>query len=453
MRVLVVTLAVLALGCGSRTGLFAPAPDAGLDPPSPPMRPRAPEGCVPVDDGCTGTERCNDGSDGDCDGRVDEGCSCNPGAAQFCFLGPPGRRGIGACTDGEQTCTSEGEWGECRGGIGPAGDLCTGRDDFCDGCGPEPDCTLSCPVEGDPRLPEGRPFEPYPLHGRDFYDGPVAEWLWRVEAGPCDSVSPRLEALVLHDRRAEETSFIPLLSGEYRVTLRVTTPEGVAHECSWVVHIAGRGLRVELCYPESETEDLDLYLHAPDDDRAWNTSRDIYEQPEYLCGWSNCKPAPHYLNSLGPVDWGYAPSPLSECENGLLGDGWRDLGFCRNPRIDIDNNTEEASGVPENINLDNPRDGETFRVMVNDFSGGLTHPLVNIYCGGRRAATYGGSEDPVPMFAGDRAGDRSLGAMWRVADITVHVGDDGETIGCSVRQIHPPGRDRGFDVTYEDARF
>src|SRR5437867_11268083 len=56
--------------------------------------------CVdPIPDLCGSAEICDDGLDNDCNGAVDDGCSCTPGQVQPCFLGPPGRRNVGACTD------------------------------------------------------------------------------------------------------------------------------------------------------------------------------------------------------------------------------------------------------------------------------------------------------------------------------------------------------------------
>ena len=128
------------------------------------------------------------------------------------------------------------------------------------------------------------------------------------------------------------------------------------------------------------------------------------------------------------------------------------MGECTNPRLDIDNNLEKATGVPENINLDNPHDGDTFRIMVQNFSGTLAQPLVNVYCGGIRVATYGASPDEVPRFEGIHGFD-GIGAMWRVADVTTVVDADGATTDCDVVALHPPGEDSGYHVTYDDPRF
>ena len=250
-----------------------------------------PDGCLPADDGCGPIERCGDGSDDNCNGLVDEGCPCEAGAVQSCFAGPPGRRDVGACQDGEQVCGTDGQWGGCVGGVLPDALACTGRDDLCNGCSADRICPIDCPSPGDPRVPVGQPFEVYPLNGRDYYVGPAEGWRWTIAGGPCDRLAPRLESFTLSGAASESPVFTPRLSGDYRVTLAVTVPGGEVLECSWVVNVAGPGLRVEMCYPESETEDLDLYLHRPDDTTDWYVAGGTSFEaiPEASCGWHNCE--------------------------------------------------------------------------------------------------------------------------------------------------------------------
>lgn len=89
--------------------------------------------------------------------------------------------------------------------------------------------------------------------------------------------------------------------------------------------------------------------------------------------------------------------------------------------------------------------------MVENWTGGLTQPLVNIYCGGRRVATYGSPPDIVPNFQGIN-GYAGVGAMWRVADVTTSFDASG-AINCTVEQLHPPGQSVGYHVTYGDASY
>ncbi len=290
----VAALAFLLAGCGSKTGLSVRPPrdggpvadggmdaaladggfdagheggtdgpfdapfDAGLD-----GGPDVDGGCVPVDDRCRAAELCNNGLDDDCNGAVDDGCTCTAGDVEACFPGPPGRRGIGACVDGTQTCLMTSTWGPCEGGIGPQPDVCNGTDNLCNGCSAQRDCPILCPTEGDPRVPEGMPFADYPLRGRDFYTGAVRSFRWTVQGGPCDCISSMFSSFTLTGANRETATFRPLLSGDYTVHLRVVTAEGTTLSCDWVVHVRGPGLRIEMCYRESDTQDFDRMLKQP----------------------------------------------------------------------------------------------------------------------------------------------------------------------------------------------
>jgi hypothetical protein len=420
-------------------------------------------GCVQALESESLVALCN-GSDDDCDGSVDEGCKCEPGSVQPCFLGEPGRRHVGACVDGEQVCVRNGEletrWGECKGGILPKPEACDTLDNDCNGCVDDfDDCkpTGSCPGPGDPRIPTGQPLAPYPLRGRDFFMGDATGWSWTVVGGPCDALNASSPSFVLSDASAETATLTPKLSGDYTVTMTVTLPDGSLFTCTWIVHIQGPGLRVEMCYPESSTQDLDLYLKQPGKTTPWFTGEAQFSTSLDQCCWANCEanlrgdsvmPAP--VQPVTRADWGYPTSPLALCEGGPQGPSWQGVGFCASPRLDIDNNLQEGTGLPENINVDAPREGETFRIMVANFTGALSHPLVNVYCDGHRAATIGAAPDQVPNFSGT-SGSISIGALWRVADVTTHV--TGTQTSCTVSVLHAPASPTAFDVTYDDPRF
>ena len=88
---------------------------------------------------CTGavlpqSEVCGDLLDNDCNGVSDEGCPCQTGTTRACYTGPAATRGIGICTDGQQTCVAEAWSSECTGQVLPVAEVpCNGLDDDCDG--------------------------------------------------------------------------------------------------------------------------------------------------------------------------------------------------------------------------------------------------------------------------------------------------------------------------------
>jgi hypothetical protein len=399
---------------------------------------------TPVADGCGATELCGNGADDDCDVVVDEGCPCAPGAVQPCFLGPPGKRGVGTCVDGSQTCfgVEFGAWGECRGGIVPDAEACDGQDSDCNGCDDDhPLCCvveLACPGPGD--LPDGAPFNDYVIDGTTLYGGPAISWSWEVSGGPCDELLFASSGHTSFDLAGENTStlvFRPTLSGDYTIHLTIVTAAGLL-ECKFIVHIAGPGLRIEACWDTTGQSDLDLHLHRPGTTTPWldNMNNDD-------CGYFNCK-----AGSLTGADWGYPASPLSECVGGPDGALWATAGACRNPRLDIDNIVNV--GVPENINVDVPEDGATYRVALHYYAGSaVTHPLVNVYCGGYLLGSYGAAPDQVPNF---NVAGQLTGAFWRVVDVTPVV-VDGVTTGCELAAIHPPGETSGYHVTTNDPTY
>ena len=404
----------------------------------------------PVDSGCNppSAEMCGNGSDDDCDGTVDESCSCTPGAVQACFLGPPGRRGVGACVDGMQTCLGSpgeefGVWGPCNGGISPQSEACDGQDNDCNGCADDnPACcsvNLACPGPGD--LPDGAPFQDYVIDGSMFFSGPVTSWSWTVSGGPCDQLFAAQGAPVSYTLSGQNTSmlsFHPTLSGDYTITVTMTLPDGTTQECTFIIHIGGPGLRVELCWDTVPQVDIDLHLHRPASTQPWFTTPDD-------CYYGNCKGS----SIFSIANWGYANSPLAECEGGPEGASWQALGYCRNPRLDIDNINDYGA---ENINVDVPVDAATYRVMVHYYGGGtlVTHPMVDIYCGGTLKATYGQAPDVVPGF--DQSGGTIGGDRWRVVDVTpIVVG--GVTTDCLLTPLHPPGMTTGYWVTTGDSSY
>lgn len=396
--------------------------------------------CAPVDGGpcrmtvgfgCLDREVCDNGADDDCDGRVDEGCLCVPGHVQRCFVGPPARRGVGACTDGMQTCQGSGEfgcWGPCVGGISPSDERCDGADNNCDGCPDNGLCCRttngSCPSGDDPRVPVGRPFQIYRLRARDFYMGTTTgvTYRWRVTGGPCDQLLFATSRRVSYglttgstdpmpgggsdtiEVTGENLNFLPTLSGDYTVRLRVEGTDGLEFDCAFIVKIRAPGFRAELCWDRTGETDVDFWVHQPGNTDDWVSG-------DSTCYYANCRNA-------DALDWGYPPTPGGACREAVGGN-------CNNPRLDIDN--INIRGVPENINIDAPNDGDVFRVAVNYFGGrGAVHPMVNIYCGGELLATYGGADvggvryGAAPITGFDTSGGNRSGSLWRVVDVEYH---------------------------------
>jgi hypothetical protein len=75
-------------------------------------------------------EVCN-GLDDDCNGTVDENCSCRGGDSRVCYTGPSETREVGVCKLGARMCTA-GKFPKCAGEIKPSQEQCNGLDDDCD---------------------------------------------------------------------------------------------------------------------------------------------------------------------------------------------------------------------------------------------------------------------------------------------------------------------------------
>ncbi len=81
-----------------------------------------------------------DGFDNDCDGAIDETCTCVVGATQPCGSA------VGACESGFQACDPDG-WGTCVGSVDPSVEVCNGIDDDCDGESDEDLIAPSCELQ------------------------------------------------------------------------------------------------------------------------------------------------------------------------------------------------------------------------------------------------------------------------------------------------------------------
>jgi hypothetical protein len=414
-----------------------------------------------------------DGLDNDCDGRVDNDnlCACARGAVRNCFAGPPGRRRVGACQDGTQTCIGDefSHWGACQRSVGLHSEQCDGLDNDCNGCSDEiPGCAskLSCPAPGDLRIPDTKPFLPYELDATRFYvDNDISSVRWSVRGSACDRLFEALDteasaqsgklSFTLENPAAAKTQVVFALSGAYEITLVITTPAGELR-CQWVVHVRAPGLRVELCWDktgpkaQSSAVDLDLHFGKLGSTASWQAPNDCY--------WGTCRG--------NTTPWNYAnTTPLTQCSGPQAQNypAYSALGFCPNPRLDADNRLDahsRAAYVTENVSLDNPRIGDQFRIMVQYNSNVLadaqdadsgpptsieTHPIVNVYCGGELRGSFGG--DPDQSGDAEELGMSQPGEMWRVADIAVL------SNGCAVGALKDPAQGSGYWVTQFDSSY
>jgi len=401
------------------------------------------DGCLPAMASEKDAGLCN-GLDDDCDGKVDEGCVdvCQPGETQPCFKGKPNQRNVGICRDGVQTCilnlsTKSTEWSDCTGGISPQQDVCDNADNDCNGC-VDDDLCCNPPINCAYDIGTAQPFTYKTINGNEIYDAShlfndaaTATWTWTLTKGPCDLVlgttnffmkGATTEAGLAGEGTKTTTvsgtglSWFKvkfLLSGSYKLKLKVTRTNGEVYECEWILRVASNGLRVELCWDTANYIDIDLHLGKNGKTSSWMDSSECY--------WHNCDATgSHDFDYTGTdPDWGYGYT-MNYDTNG----NWKSMP---NPRLDLDNRGEGLT--PENINLDNPNNGDIFRVLVHHYSPGsvcvdqglifcweyeyfTTHPVVNVYCGGSLKATYGTAESGTQLLDFEDEYD-----SWKVVEI------------------------------------
>ena len=377
-----------------------------------------PDGCVEVDPSWAcetelviewdPTESCGDGQDNDGNGLVDEGCGCDFGAIQPCFDGPPAARLVGGCLDGQQQCVNRADpqWSDCSGSSLPGEEICDAKDNDCDGCIddlPECDSALSCPTED-----VTQPLRWYDLDGPGILGEPGESWTWRLTP-PANSATVAVE-----EPNSPVTRVYLDVSGDYTVSFSVVDEKGARVACSWVIHVRGDGLRIEMRWNTFGRVDMDLHMHRSGSTMPFCTDDDCY----YL----NCR-------SYARLNWGYVASDAEVCDA---------TDSCNNPRLDIDNISRFD---PENINLDNPNDGDSFRVMAHMYSGSsTTDAVVTIYCGGMVRAILGEAPDGTGFTS---SGGSCGGQTWRVADVTMHVDSVTGATDCTVDVLTSGG---GWDI-------
>lgn len=308
---------------------------------------------------------------------------------------------------------------------------------------------LDCPTgPGDPRLPVLKLGVPTALDGARFVKGRVKTWHWTLVPEDCDSIVADPE-FVLQGGETPSLMFQAVRPSNYRFTLRVVGEAGDRGACKFEVPTDGRGMRVELCWDTSQDTDLDLYLHNPSDQAPWFTPSAV-EVADGING-STCNVANCTANlrlGLPRADFGFADSPAAFCQAGPASAEFAGLGRCPNPREGEDNNQSLAIGTAERIQLDAPREGQNFRVMVQNFSNAPAEPHLFVYCGGKRIAKASPPKLP-PAFVADNPG--AFGTMWRAVDITTHAPSAGKTT-CTVTLPAPPGGQAPY-VTINDPTY
>jgi hypothetical protein len=312
-----------------------------------------------------------------------------------------------------------------------------------------PPLLVDCPSgPDDPRLPQLQLGVPTPLDGTRFVSGAVKSWHWDLVREDCDAIVVNPE-FVLEGADSSQLLFQAVRPSPYHFTLTVMSVSGEVATCNFNVATQSRGMRIEVCWNTSQNTDLDLYLHNPFDTAPWFTpTADTVADGinGTTCNVANC--TANLRLSLPRADFGYADSPPAYCQAGPAAAEFQALGRCPNPRDGEDDNQSLATGVAERIQLDSPTNGQTFRVMVQNFSNTSAQPHVFAYCGGQKA----GEAQPPPAPVGFVAPSPGVfGVMWRAADVTTRVAN-ASTIGCTFSLPSAPGGGVPY-VTIDDPTF
>jgi hypothetical protein len=340
-------------------------------------------------------------------------------------------------------------------------------------------------------VPDTTPFADVTYPGPAYFDGNVSEWTWTITGGPCDQLfllttgEPPVQSFSVGNIATATPTASYTLAGDYTINMSARSG-GRDYRCQFVQHVVGPGVRVELCWDTGPRSDLDLHVHQPNHQtNFFGANKTLGEAWGEDCDFINCLPPlpPDPLlqsgkpSVLAKPSWGYPATGFGDCEGDNQGGTWMQMATCANPRLDTD--VTEAFGVPENTNIDNPNDGDSFRVLVHYYGintqvllgGGAfdpppptpignpndnvvvlpTHPMVNVYCAGHLKASYGQAPDVVPNFA--TAGGWARGNMWRVADVVAVVDASGTTTDCKVTALHPGNATSGYRVGMDDISF
>jgi len=284
------------------------------------------------------------------------------------------------------------------------------------------------------------PMTYVPLDGGSIFPGTFESWLWTVSCPTTVVTCPTPEEPTMRD-----TQVLLISSGTYHARATIGVGAGVFYTCEYAIVLQGQGLRVELTWDTQGTAhgdtDVDLHLHQ------WGDESPFFASPQD-CYYGNCKASsccgwtPPFTRPV--VNWDRADTTdLAACQDAPHGEGarWVTLGYCANPRLDVDvvfcnSGVTDPTGsfcAPENINVDNPPLYEPMRIMVNYYGAhsysGVTNAAINVYCGGGLRATFG----PQPL----RVSGSSSGDNWMVADVMFYVGECG-ALDCEIVPLGTP---------------
>jgi hypothetical protein len=432
------------------------------------------------------------GFDDDCDGLVDEGCTCDAaGITKTCYLVPAsqtfGGVPVGWCAQnakGTVDCVKpssefSGTWsGQCRGAQPPfADDVCANGDYNCDGKD-QNSKAQDCSCKGAPVQCPTNPLvtAPFPsptalplkvdaagwfLNAADVAN--ATGWKWTLRGGDCDNILPHPTFALFGSPAAtgssvgvqnntlgtssKEHGFVASapavtssvypafsLSGDYLIQGEFEL-NGQQYSCQQKIQVRAPGIRAEACW-DTVGPSIDLDLHMAQVTYA-NTCPDT--------GWTSTCPKQdcYYGNCKGGSSPGWYPpnASTSACQ----GWGSKTTGTCFNPRLDrdliscstsqTDPNASDFCG-PENINVDAPASGAKFAVALKYFGGSVSSRAhVNVYCNGERVLSTGYN----PVTGNDfpkltKSGGNTSGDMWKVAMITTTTTPAGG-IACNVQPV------------------
>ncbi len=390
--------------------------------------------------------------------------------------------------------------GQCRGAQPPfADDVCAPGDFDCDGLDANSkahDCTCNTSEIQCPTAP--LVTQPYPaannlpkIDGSTWIKGvnpsQATNWKWTATGGDCDNILPRPSFQIYNKANVQgfvapngvpKTGLGPqgnqtglvfgpgagaiaqlyvafALSGDYLVKGEFDLL-GQHHACTVKVQVRAPGIRAEACWTPMPN-DVDLHFARLQNADACKSGSEGH-------GWfQTCRDDEHaddcyYLDASGcrgfsgnPSAWGYAQSAPTACH------GWgsrRDpASGCDNPRLDFDNiscdttvlnpNGFLGSGLAndfcgaENINLDNPKDGDRFAIGVHAYSlSSSVKPHVNIYCNGERRLSLGYDPGVQAFPELTESGAEAGGDFWEVATVKAVVDGAGQLTDCQIDPVH-----------------